>query len=59
MKKLILNSLNFCASGFSSDELTSIKTMIQDNGGKFQENLLKTTNVLICKKVNTDKYHVK
>ena len=44
------------STGFMEEELNRIKLLTEECGGKYESNLLKTTTVLICNKVNSKKY---
>ena len=54
-KSDILKGISVCVSGFSNIENEEFKAKIEKLGGKFLENLLKSTHYLIINKINSSK----
>ena len=50
-----LKGLLICTSGFEEEENNKIKERIEEEDGKYEENLKKGTSVLISNKINTKK----
>lgn len=58
MKNNPLNNVSIACSGFEEPEISEIAQKVQKLGGKFDQNLKKSTAYLISNKINTEKCSV-
>jgi len=55
MKNSPLHNISISCSGFEEPEISEMKQKIINMGGKYDQNLKKSTIYLISNKINTDK----
>jgi hypothetical protein len=53
--KKVLENFSICTSNFDRAETEKIKGKVEKLGGTFQEDMRKSTNILISSKINTHK----